>query len=117
MSTTGRYDLIIEQGATLTRTFSYQTSSGVAINLTGYTARMQIRSSYKATTIIATLTTENGGISITPSTGSVTILMSATATAALSPGLIGVYDIELITGTTVIRLIEGEVIVNPEVTK
>lgn len=112
-----RYDLTIEQGATLSKSFTYQTSAGVAINLTGYTARMHIRETYSSVTTIATLTTENGGITITGATGTVAITMSATATSALATGLIGVYDLELISGTTVVRLIEGQVTVTPEVTK
>ena len=38
-----QYDILIEQGATFSRTFVWKDSSEVAVDLTGYTARMQIR--------------------------------------------------------------------------
>jgi hypothetical protein len=37
------YDILIEQGATYSQVVTYK-ESGVAVNLTGYTARMQVRS-------------------------------------------------------------------------
>ena len=52
-------DLIIYQGATFRKTFGWKSSS---LDLTGYTARMQIREKIKNSTVVADLTTENGGI-------------------------------------------------------
>jgi hypothetical protein len=37
------YDILIEQGATYSQVITYK-ESGAAVNLTGYTARMQVRS-------------------------------------------------------------------------
>jgi hypothetical protein len=56
----GNYDLQITQGKTYDVPFAYKTGAGVAIPLTGYTLRMQIRASYDASTYFLELTTANG---------------------------------------------------------
>ncbi len=52
----GKYSFLIEQGATLSFELQYKDSAGTPIDLTGYIARMQIRSSVDSTTTIASLT-------------------------------------------------------------
>ena len=44
----GIYDIIIEQGATFTLSATWKDSAGAAINLTSYSARMQVRPGMKA---------------------------------------------------------------------
>jgi hypothetical protein len=110
-------DLVIEQGATFNQSFQWTDSAGVAINLTGYTGRMQIRQSITAATTIADLTTANGGIVITPATGTVQAVISAASTAAMSFSS-AVYDLELVAGDgTVTRLVQGSVTLSKEVTR
>lgn len=111
----GYQDITVIQGATFNPVLTYSID-GVVVNLTGYTARMQIRPSVDSDTILATLTTENGGILITPLAGQIQLLMSATQTAALS-FVVGVYDLEIITGVSVDRLLQGQVILSKEVTR
>ena len=111
----GVLDITVIQGATFNPIFTYSIN-GLPVNLTGYTARMQIRPSVDSDTILATLTTENGGILITPLAGQIQLLMSATRTAALS-FVVGVYDLEIITGVSVDRLLQGQVILSKEVTR
>ena len=55
-------------------------------------------------------------MAIAPSTGQVTLSLTATVTAGLASGRY-VYDVELTTGSTVSRVLEGLVTVSPEVTK
>ena len=56
-------ELVIEQGATFRRTFTWLTGTPSApVNLTGYSARMQIRKTTASSTAYATLTSANGGI-------------------------------------------------------
>lgn len=111
-------DLVIEQGATFNQSFQWTDSSGAAINLTGYTGRMQIRPSVTSSTTIADLTTANGGIVITGATGTVTAKIAATSTAAMT-FTTAVYDLELIAadGVTVTRLVQGNVTLSKEVTR
>lgn len=113
----GIYDIYIEQGATYNQPLVWKDSSGTAVNVTGYTARMQIRKTVDATTIILTLTTENGRITVGGANGLITLLVSAADTAALTT-FCGVYDLEVISPTGVVtRLLEGQVEVSKEVTR
>lgn len=113
----GVYDFYIEQGATFNQPLVWKDSSGTAVNVTGYTARMQIRKTVDATTVILTLTTENGRITVGTSNGLITLLVSAADTAALT-SFCGVYDLEVISPTGVVtRLLEGQVEVSKEVTR
>jgi len=112
----GLYNITAEQGATFTRTITWNTSAGTPVNLTGYTARMQVRADYDASTALLDLTTENGGITLGGALGTIVLTATATATAALSSGSY-VYDLELVLGSTVTRLVQGSFVVNAEVTR
>ena len=114
--TAGIYNATIDQGATWSVTVLYKDSAGAPINLTGYTAAMQVRQQYSSADADLTLTTSNGGITITGATGTVLITMTATQTAALEEGYY-VYDVELTSGAVVDRLIQGQLTVAPEVTR
>lgn len=117
MAVGNRYDLEIKQGATLSLTATWRDSSGTAVNLTGYTARMQVRSAYEATSTILSLTS-GSGITLGGAAGTIAITASANATAALTAPWSGVWDLELVSGGgEVTRLMEGAVTVTPEVTR
>ena len=105
-------DIVIEQGATFNTTINVEDTAGAAINLYGYTANSMMRKSYyssSATTITSTVTgTANGEITLT---------VSATNTAALTPGRY-VYDVIITSPTSVVtRVVEGIVTVLPSVTR
>ena len=123
----GKYSFLIEQGATLSFELQYKDSAGTPIDLTGYTARMQIRSSVDSTTTIAsltsTLTADGTGLNLSGSSGtkplssgSIGVYISAT-TSSLFTFNEGVYDLELVSGSAVTRLIEGKVKLSKEVTR
>jgi len=113
----GSYDIICEQGATFVRTLVWLDENETPINLYGYTARMHVRPTVQSATILATLTTENGGIAITAATGTITLQMSATTTDAL-PARRAVYDLEVVSnGGVVTRLVEGTFTITPQVTR
>lgn len=112
----GRYDLTIEQGATFKRTLLWQSSAATPINITGWTARMQVKDRIGGTTLL-NLTTENGGITLVGATGSISLLASATQTSAIKQKK-GVYDLELQSNSAtpeVTRLVSGNVVISPEV--
>jgi hypothetical protein len=93
-------------------------ASGGPINLTGYTARMQIRATVGSPDILMQLTSElGGGITVVGPTGTMSLLIGDVATAAL-PWTWAVYDLEIesATGETT-RLLRGEVEVEAEVTR
>lgn len=107
-----KYDIIIEQGATFTFALTV-----TGVNLTGYTVRMQGRTSHAATSTVFSLT-NGSGITVTAGANSViTPTLSATATAALAAPMIGVYDIEYESAGVVTRILEGSFQVTPEVTR
>jgi hypothetical protein len=114
--TAGIYNATIDQGATWSVTVTYTDSNGTPINLTGYTAAMQVRQQYSSADADLTLTSPSGGIVITPLTGVIVITMTATQTAALEEGYY-VYDVELTSGSYKDRLIQGQLTVAPEVTR
>ena len=109
------YNFEIEQGATFSRTFTWKDDAGVAINITGYTARLQIRTAFESSSTILSLTSSSG-ITLGGSAGTIVVSVSATDTAALDPGSY-VYDLELVNGATVTRLLAGYVEITPEVTR
>lgn len=112
------YNLEIQQGATLSLVATWKDSAGTAVNLGGYSARMNVRETYSSATAILTLTTENGGITLGGAAGTITLAATATATAALTAPFSGVYDLELVSGAGVVtRLLEGVATVSPEVTR
>ncbi|HEY9704128.1 MAG TPA: hypothetical protein V6C58_16880 [Allocoleopsis sp.] len=85
-------------------------------SLAGMTARMQIREKQSSTSIIKELTTENGGISIDNTNKTITILISATDTAAFTFKT-AVYSMELINGATVTPFIFGDLTLVTEITR
>jgi|Laugrefabdmm15sn_1035127.scaffolds.fasta_scaffold11175_4 hypothetical protein len=118
MAMGNQYNLVIQQGATLSLAITWKDSTGTAINLTGYTARMQARSTYDTATAILSLTSAAGDIVLGGVAGTITITASATVTAALTAPWSGVWDLELVSGGGVVtRLLEGAASVSPEVTR
>jgi hypothetical protein len=93
-------------------------SAGAPIDLTGYTARMQIRETVSSSTILMQLTSElGGGITIIGPTGTITMLIGDVASANIAWRW-AVYDLEIesASGETT-RLLKGEIEVQPEVTR
>jgi tRNA threonylcarbamoyladenosine modification (KEOPS) complex Pcc1 subunit len=112
----GYYNITAEQGATFNRVLTWRDAASALINLTGYTARMQVRADYSSTTAILSLTTENSRITLGGALGTITLLVAASDMAALSSGSF-VYDLELVNVSTVTRLVQGTFVVNVEVTR
>lgn len=113
----GYRDLYIEQGATFYQEIVWKDSAGEVIDLTDYTARMQIRRNKQSTTPLISLTTENGRITIEAANGKVILEVDADDTADFTQ-FCGVYDLELISSTGfVTRLMEGGVTISREVTR
>lgn len=115
--TAGVKNITIEQGATYTYNLIYKDSNSVPVDLSGYTARMQVRKTKANTETLLDLTTENGCIVLGGSLGTIAITASATLTAAIDAKA-GVYDLELVSPSGAVkRLIEGEVTISLEVTR
>ena len=116
----GKYNFIIEQGTTFTLELQYKDSNSVPVDLTGYTGRMQIRPTIGSPTSYLTLSSsvqpDGTGITFpTPVSGTINLYISAISSSQLTFDQ-GVYDLEIATGSTVTRLIQGNVQLSKEVT-
>lgn len=114
--TAGIYNTTIDQGSVWSVVFVYLDPNDVPINLTGYTARMQLRQNYNSELADLTLTTENGGISIVGATGTITVTATDDQTELLEGGFY-VYDMELTFNGTTSRLVQGQLTVAEQVTR
>lgn len=113
----GLYDLIVNKGETLELPITYKDEAGQPIDLTGYAARLQVRERHDSQAVLLELTTENGGITIDGPAGTLTLHLSAAASAALTWER-GVYDLEIVSPSGVVtRLLEGSALTRPEVTR
>lgn len=111
----GSYDMLARQGSTFTQTLTVKVGAN-PFNITGYSARMMVRPTVSSNTVILNLTTENSKITITGATGTITLNVAASEMDTISPRSYR-YDLELVTGETVIPLLEGAFVVKPQVTR
>lgn len=112
------YDTSINQGADWYINFVYQdTTTNTPINITGYTAALQLRSLPSDTTAALSLTSPAGGITITGAQGLVAIHATAAQTGAIVAGYY-YYDLEITSPANIItRLVQGQILVSAQVTR
>lgn len=114
--TAGIYDITIEQGATFQMNLTWKDNLGSPINISGYSARMQVRTSYEAEGTLVSLTSSGGDIVLGGALGTIAITIAASVTQGLQIDE-GVYDLELVNGLTVTRLLQGRATISREVTR
>lgn len=104
-------NLYIDQGTTYSLSLLVDDQNGDSKDLTDYTVAAQMRKSYYTTTAI------NFDAEITaPLDGEITISLTATNSSAIKAGRY-VYDIEITGEGETLRVLEGIIVINPEVTK
>lgn len=95
-------------------------SGGMAtapVNITGYTAQMQLRSLPQDATAVLTLSSPSNGITIGGANGQVNVHATNVQTGAIDEGIY-YYDIEITSGGGIVtRLAQGQILVSPEVTR
>ena len=103
--------LVIDQGCTFEKVITAQNSTSGNVTISSGTAAAKMRQSYYSSNNITTLTTAVAG-------SNVTVSLTATQTAAVSPGNY-VYDVEYTQSdtTTLERLAEGNKTLGAEATK
>ena len=104
-------NIFIDQGTTFSLSLAVNDQNGDLKDLTGYTVAAQMRRSYYTTTS----TNFTAAVSL-PEDGEVTISLTAVQTSAIKAGRY-VYDIEITGEGETLRVLEGIVVINPEVTK
>jgi hypothetical protein len=124
----GRYDIEGYQGATLSRIFTWKDENDSPIDLSGYTARMEIRSGSWPTNQIKPSGSDgvpaldaDSYLTLGGNTGIITLSIPAVPTmTALAAGNY-VYDLELELGSgnaaVVTVLLEGSFTVLPNITR
>ena len=122
-----KYSFTIEQGATLDFQIDWTDESGSAIDLTGFEARMQIRPQVQSDEVFISLSSDlqtdgtginlNGGNGLQPlESGSIGVYISAYSSSLLNFDK-AVYDLEMVNGNYVTRLLEGYVNLSKNVTR
>lgn len=122
MGQPANYTLQAYQGQTWDDSIVVNQADGTPTDLTGYSARMQIREEYSSPTAFLELTAGNGRLSIpTPADGTIVFNVTASDMAALDlnyePKAL-FYDLEIYTGAGYVqRILEGIIILWPEITR
>lgn len=124
----GNYSFTIEQGTTVDFEIQYTDVNDLPINLTGYSGRMQIKSGFandKPITYSSLSSSRypdgtglnfSGSSGNTPlASGSIGIYISAVSSSAFTFAK-AKYDLELVSGSTVTRILEGVITLSKEVT-
>jgi hypothetical protein len=123
----GKYSFTIEQGATTNFEIQYKDSGSTPINLAGYSAKMQLRTAVDNTTALLTLSSslqpDGTGLNLSGSNGNKTLLSGSIGViiSAITSSVLdfdtAVYDLELMSGSVVTRLLEGTVRLSKNVTR
>jgi len=104
--TPGRYNMKCYQGSTFSLAPQWKID-GTYVDVTGYTAAMDVKNSASSASSIIELTSSNGRITVGTTDGKFTLTISAADTTTLSAGQY-VYDLEITApDSTVTRLLEG----------
>lgn len=121
----GNYTFSIEQGATTDFQIDWKDSAGAKVDLTNYSARMQIRSNYGGALICdlsSSLASDGTGLNLSgsnsqnpPTSGSIGIFISAASSSAFTFDK-AYYDLELQNGSRVTRLLQGRIKLSKNVT-
>lgn len=114
---TTRHDITVNQGASFKLNVQALNPDRSIMDLTGYSARMQIRETPPDTDILMEATTTAGTITVNSPGGIVMVNVGADITAPMVWNS-GYYDLEIYNSpTNVIRLVEGFASLSQEVTR
>lgn len=114
----GQVDITIEQGADLDLVITWTDSEGEPIDLTGATARMQVRRTHADAAKLLDIPAAEGSITLGGVAGTITINVPAADTEGLPAPVKAVYDLEIVeAGGAVRRVVEGFARITPEVTR
>lgn len=123
----GRYDITLEAGATFDLPLRWTDSGGTPVNLSNYSAHMQVREA-PGSPVVLNFTSDlssSGFIFLAGpperredgANGNVRIFMTAANTSSLS-SFAGRYDLLLTDiGESTIRLLEGQFRIEPSITR
>jgi len=111
----GRYNITVYNGTTFQLSPVWKVDN-LPVDITGYTASMQVRQFVDSTSVIVELSTSNGKIVINGPLGQINLTLTAAQTAALAAGSY-LYDLNITSpGGYVYKILQGSFIVNASVT-
>lgn len=142
----GQYHILADGGSTFKLFMEYQTAGGTAIDLSSYEARMQVRRNSNNENILlfmtgTTLTSSVTGGGVTgyfsptggiAGTGGITLNASSVGNTGTTGGIYiqvdnismsnipsgrHFYDLEIVQGTDVTRIVQGRFEISPETTR
>ena len=106
-------NLVADQGSDFISKITVEGAAGLSSDLTGYTAKGQVRKTYSSTTQYDLHAT----VDADPTTGIIDINLTASQTASMRAGRY-VYDVEITSSTGVVtRVVEGQIEITPRVTR
>lgn len=112
----GQKNFEVDQNATFNFVIEYKDNDGNAIDLTGASAKMQVRDTKGGAKLAVTLTSPSGGIVIDPINGKLTVKMTPTQTNKLFYPKSS-YDLMVVDSNgNKIKLLEGFMTLNRSVT-
>ena len=103
-------NLVVYQGATFEQDIQLSEGDGTPYDLTGYTAQSQFRKHHASSNAYA-FTVEHNDAG-----GKLTLRMTAEETNDIPPGRYH-YDVEIVEGDKVLRVLQGIVTVDPNMTR
>lgn len=108
----GKYNILIQQGATFNLSVIMKDGYGAVTDLSGYTARSQIREKVDSPTPLVTITCSIP----TPQNGRILMTIPAATTTALNYKS-AVYDLEIEKDGVIDRVLQGNAVLSKEVTR
>jgi hypothetical protein len=106
----GYYDFFVERGTTFKRTLGWRVG-GLPVDVTGFTARLELRRTLAQPTPDYTLTSDpGGGIVMGKADGRIDVTTTPEWSSAMKSAIY-FYWLDINTGSEVTRLIEGRVTV------
>lgn len=121
MTQPGRYDFLLEQGATFRRTFTWKIGDTVEtakpVDVSNFAARLMVRERIQDDEPLLSIT-DGDGITVGGEDGTFTIELSDEETASLDFAGPAFYDFEIESGDGVVaRLLHGRVGLAREITR
>lgn len=113
----GKYTLNVQQGSTHNEHFEFADGDGDPLDLSGCTARAQIRYGFDGA-LVCEMTSANEKLEVDETNGYIDMSIPDTETAAFPTGEALRWDLEVVYDSgEVFRYLEGPVVVHAEVTK
>lgn len=104
-------NLYIDQGSDYSSIITLTNQNGTVMNLTGYTVSSQFRKSYQSSSKTDFVATVHNATA-----GQIRLVLSSTASSAVQAGRY-LYDIEIVGNGERKRVLEGIVVISPEITR